>query len=70
LLDEIIRARRRRHSFFLAGLHERDPLLPELLSRPHVSLNSRLYVVDWERDSHAMENLDCRRIPYLELGAL
>ena len=46
LLDEIIRARQDRFAVFLAGLHECDPLLPELLSRPHVSLASRLYVVD------------------------
>jgi hypothetical protein len=70
LLDEIIRARLARHSFFLAGLHERDPLLPELQSRPHVSLNSRLYLVDWENDNRAIENLDRQRVPYLELGSL
>jgi hypothetical protein len=70
LLDEIIRTRQDRFPLFLAGLHERDPLLPELLVRPHVSLASRLYVVDWENDYCAVENLDGRRIPYLELGSL
>lgn len=70
LLDEVICAQRSRHSFFLAGLHERDPLLPELLARPHVSLDSRLYVVDWENGNRVIQNLDRRRVPYLELGAL
>ena len=70
LLDEVIRAKRSHYAFFLAGLHERDPLLPELLARPHVPLDSRLYVVDWENGNRAIQNLDCRRVPYLELGAL
>lgn len=70
LLDEIIRARQNRFAVFLAGLHQCDPLLPVLLARPHVSLASRLYVVGWGTDNRAVENLDRRRIPYLELGAL
>jgi hypothetical protein len=70
LLDEVIRTKRSHHAFFLAGLHERDPLLPELLARPHVSLDSRLYVVDWENGNRVIQNPDRRRVPYLELGAL
>ena len=70
LLDEIIRTRQNRYAFFLAGLHERDLLLPELLARSHVSLASRLYVVDWGNDNCATEKLDRRRVPYLELGSL
>jgi hypothetical protein len=70
LLDEIIRTQQDRYAFFLAGLHERDLLLPELLARPHVSLASRLYVVDWGNDNCATEKLDRRRVPYLELGSL
>jgi hypothetical protein len=69
LLDEVIRAQQGRYECFLAGLHERDPLLPELLERPHVPLNSRLYLVDWENGNRAIRNLD-GRIPYLELGSL
>ena len=69
LLDEVILGQRGRYECFLAGLHERDPLLPELLERPHVPLNSRLYLMDWEDGNRAIRNLD-GRIPYLELGSL
>ncbi len=69
LLDEVIRAQQGRYECFLAGLHERDPLLPELLERLHVPLNSRLYLVDWENGNRAVEKLD-KRVPYLELGSL
>jgi len=70
LLDGVIRAKRSHHAFFLAGLHERDPLLPELLVRSHVSLDSRLYLVDWENENRVIINLDRQRVPYLELGSL
>lgn len=70
LLEAILREKRAEYSFFLAGLHERDPLLPELLVRPHVSLPSRLYVVAWKEGAEAVERLDAGRVPYLELGAL
>ncbi|MEI8290882.1 MAG: hypothetical protein WCH99_15570 [Verrucomicrobiota bacterium] len=69
LLDEVIRVQQGRYECFLAGLHERDPLLPELLERPHVPLNSRLYLVNWADGNRAIQNLD-GRIPYLELGSL
>jgi hypothetical protein len=70
LLEEILREKRAQYSFFLAGLHERDPLLPELMARPHVPLHSRLYVVAWEEGAEAVEKLDRDRVPYLELGSL
>ena len=70
LLEAIICEKAAEYSFFLAGLHERDPLLPELLARPHVALPSRLYVVAWEDGAEAVERLDAGRVPYLELGAL
>jgi hypothetical protein len=70
LLEEIIQARQSRHAFFLAGFHERDPLLPELLARPHVPLFSRLFVVAWEDGKQAVQDLNRGRIPYLELGSL
>ena len=54
LLETILREKRTQYSFFLAGLHERDPLLPELLARPHVPLPSRLYVVAWEDGAEAV----------------
>ena len=58
LLDEVIRAGKGRYACFPGGLHERDPLLPELLARPHVPLTSRLYLVDWEDGNRAIQNLD------------
>jgi hypothetical protein len=70
LLSEIIRAQSGRFAGLLAGLHERDPLVPELLARPHVPLFSRLCLVDWNPGQPALQSLDRRRIPYLELGSL
>jgi len=70
LLQAVVGARQGRYAFFLAGLHERDPLLPELLARPHVPFFSRLFVVAWDDSRQAVEALDPGRIPYLELGAL
>jgi len=70
LLDGVVCERRRRYAFFLAGLHERDPLLPELLARPHLALPSRLYVVAWPDGEDAVRKLDRRLVPYLEPGSL
>jgi hypothetical protein len=70
LLEEVVREKRRHYAFFLAGFHERDPLLPELLARPHFPLPSRLYVVAWEEDAEAVQKLDRELVPYLELGSL
>lgn len=70
LLETILREKRTQFSFFIAGLHERDPLLPELLAQPHVPLTSRLYVVAWPESAEAVQRLDRDRVPYLELGGL
>jgi hypothetical protein len=70
LLETILREKRSQYAFLLAGFHERDPLLPELLVRPHVPLHSRLYVVSWDQCATAAENLSRDQVPYLELGAL
>lgn len=70
LLEEMVRQKRRQYAFFLAGLHERDPLLPELLARPHFPLPSRLYVAAWEDGDAAVQKLDRGLVPYLELGSL
>ena len=70
LLEEVVREKRRHYAFFLAGLHERDPLLAELLARPNFPLPSRLYVVAWEEDAGAVQKLDRELVPYLELGSL
>jgi hypothetical protein len=70
LLEEVVREKRGHYAFFLAGLHERDPLLAELLARPNFPLPSRLYVVAWEEDAGAVQKLDRALVPYLELGSL
>jgi hypothetical protein len=70
LLEEIIRKNWNRYGFFLAGLHERDPLLPELAARPHFPLPSRLYAVAWEDGAESVRRLDLGLVPYLELGSL
>jgi hypothetical protein len=70
LLEEVVREKRQHYDFFLAGLHERDPLLPELLALPHFPLPSRLYAVAWEEDAEAVQKLDRELVPYLELGSL
>jgi hypothetical protein len=70
LLEEVIREKRKHYAFILAGLHERDPLLPELLARPHFPLPGRLYVVAWDEDARAVQKLDRELVPYLELGSL
>ena len=56
-------------AFFMAGLHERDPLLPVLRQWRALSYTSRLYVVHWPDGRAVFEQLD-QRPPYLELGSL
>ena len=70
LLEEVILQKRKHYAFFLAGLHERDPLLSELLARPNFPLPSRLYVVAWKEDAGAVQKLDRELVPYVELGSL
>jgi len=70
ILLEIIRCRRERYDFFLAGMHESDPLLPRLSSLPHLDMPGRLYLVAWPDGANALAGLDPARIPYLELGSL
>lgn len=70
LLGGVIRARRNGCAFFLAGLHEADPLLPVLRNLPHVPLPGRLYLVEWPDRAGAVSRLDPTRVPYLELGSL
>jgi hypothetical protein len=53
----------------LAGLHERDPLAPELGRLRHVPYASRLFVVHWPEHATAFDRLD-GRVPYLEAGSL
>lgn len=71
ILLEIIRSRKQRYDFFLAGMHETDPLLPRLSSLPHLPLPGRLYLVAWPDGAKALARLVSTRIPpYLELGSL
>jgi len=70
LLTEIVKRYRSRYSLFMAGLHERDPLLPVLRQYRHFPYVSRLYLVCWENGRKDFDNLDAWRVPYLELGAL
>lgn len=69
LLDHLLAHRLAPGSFLLAGLHERDPLLPVIEQRATIHYDARLYVVFWDEDRAAFAALD-ERIPYLELGAL
>jgi hypothetical protein len=59
-----------RFPLLFAGLHERDPLLPELLATPHFPLPSRLYAIAWGDGEEAVGMLERTRVPYLELGSL
>lgn len=51
------------------GLHERDPLLPELKRFFHVVYRSSLYLVHWD-NAGFVADLDEQMVPYLELGML
>ena len=70
LLAYLIGRHRARYDFFLAGLHEADPLLPVLAALPHVPLPGRLHLVAWSDQADAVTRLDPRLVPYLELGSL
>jgi hypothetical protein len=70
LLDEIVVRRRDRFNFLLAGLHERDPLLPELQARRHISIPSRLLAVAWDDTAESVRQLRPGLVPHLEVGAL
>lgn len=69
LLAELLKRYRSSYSVLMAGLHEKDPLLPELRQYRHFAYPSRLYVVCWEDGETDFGNLD-ERVPYLELGTL
>ncbi|MDP3879066.1 MAG: radical SAM protein [Dehalococcoidales bacterium] len=69
LLSQLLAKYHGSFDFFMAGLHEHDPLLPVLAKYRHFNYYSRLYVVCWEDGEHDFHNLD-GRVPYLELGAL
>jgi hypothetical protein len=58
------------YPFFLVGLPAAHPLHPELQRRPHLSYRSQIYLVSWEAQRGAVENLNSALPPYLECGLL
>lgn len=69
LLSKLMSRLRDNCSFLMAGMHERDSLLPALQRHRHFAYRSRAYVVNWEDGEADFQRLDTR-VPYLELGAL
>ncbi len=69
LLCHIHQTYQRHYSFYMAGLHESDPLLSVIFQLKHIPYPSRLYLVCWEDGEDHYQTLDTR-IPYLETGAL
>lgn len=69
LLREALSRAASRYPFLMAGMHERDPLLPALLAYRHFSYPSRLYAVHWSDGAAKLKSLS-DRVPYLEIGAL
>lgn len=57
------------HCFLFVGLAGNDPLLPVACEPWHLTLHSRIYVVEWGDGRAAVRTLD-DRVPYLELGSL
>jgi hypothetical protein len=55
--------------YFIAGLHERDPLSMALADYRRIEAAGRLFVVHYE-DSGAYESLEPGRIPYVEMATL
>jgi hypothetical protein len=69
LLAALFAKCRGRSEFIMAGLHQRDSLLPLLLKYRHFAYFSRVYLVCWEDGNADFHSLD-QSVPYLELGAL
>ena len=56
--------------FFFIGIHEGSPLRPLLEKQPHISYGSKAYLVAWDDQFHALEQVERERIMYLECGML
>lgn len=54
------------YAYLLAGLSDRDPLLPVVARSRHIAYRSKLYTVTWNRGGAAYD----RRIPYVEVASL
>ena len=57
------------YTYFVLGLHERDPLLAVAKEFRHMTYPARMYVVDWGGPHEIRSRLE-ERIPYLELATL
>ena len=69
LLYELIKCKRNKYSFMIAGMHEKDPLLSTFKKLKYLNYSSRLYVVCWSDGEKLFKELDSRP-PYMELGSM
>ncbi|HXG57610.1 MAG TPA: hypothetical protein VNL91_01135 [Thermoanaerobaculia bacterium] len=70
LLSRVVNDRRGDgYHYFVAGLHERDPLLPLLRALPSTPFWARAFAVHFEDGAEEFEKLD-GRVPYVELAIL
>ncbi|MGD9127093.1 MAG: hypothetical protein PVH19_06910 [Planctomycetia bacterium] len=58
------------YSYFLVGLHERDPFLAITQEYRSFAYPAKMYVVDWGDWPDGMSTIDQRVPPYLELATL
>ncbi|MBN2120778.1 MAG: hypothetical protein JW734_06975 [Candidatus Omnitrophica bacterium] len=58
-----------KYSYFVVGLHSRDPLLAALRGYYCIKYTTDLYIVCWPDGESAFSQLD-NRTPYLEVGTL
>ncbi len=61
--------RKGRWNYFIAGLHETDPLSKVLLEYRRIDVAGRLFVVHYPEDQSVYEQLD-GRIPYVEIAMI
>jgi len=70
LLDRAVEDHRHRgYHYFIAGAHERDPLLPALQNLPSTPFWARAFAVYFEDGAEEFARLD-ERVPYVELATL
>ena len=56
-------------SYFIVGLHERDPLVEALNEYHKVDVAGRLYLVHYPEDKQYCDHLDSR-VPYVEISMI
>jgi len=70
LLEAVYADRRQSQwHFFIAGLHERHPLVSELRRFRHIPTEGNMYIAHWEDGVQQFEMLD-ERPPHFEIAAL